>query len=111
MISPTLGGAKIAWPTIWKPKLNGCRSNTWVRSLPPGPTPGSVISSCFTSLVRLMRSCAEPSMKSPRPSRNSKFVSTDATPQNCGIGCIGFVAGPPVLSTNRPAVAPSVPSL
>ena len=101
------GMLRMSWPTRATPKLNGCRVNDRVRSDPPSPRPLRTSVSFLTWPVVLICRVPLANMLIPRGCSAEKFVSRVATPQNCG----AELDGSPMSRTNRPEVAPTVPSL
>ena len=77
------------------------------RSAPFGPRPASVSVSVFWNAVVLIWSVPLAKRKIPYCSSAEKFVSSVATPQNCG----AFDSVLLMSRMKRPAVAPTVPSL
>ena len=101
------GGRTRAWPTSSRAKLFGPSTKVRVTSAPPAPMPLRVSTSVLATFVVLI--CSVPLAERYRPycSSDLKFVSRVATPQKPGVDEVPS----PMSSTNRPEVAPTVPSL
>jgi len=102
-----VGTLTISWPASSRPKLYGFSVYVRVRSAPPSPSPGRVSVSTWVVPVRLTWSVPLTLAVMPYGSSADRLVWTVATPQNCGT----LALGSPMSRMNRPAVAPTVPSL